>query len=177
MRRISSIPHIFDVYRKGNVALLNAVGNGIADDKGIYYFVPGMIKCYLDEDPVLQNAPTYLPFYQEDMDYVLEYFDDPVLKDVAEAGSHVSPEIRILLLSIHRREEDFKATYVFGQDDPNSIYSNLMRAYDNAIELRDMTWERPHSCSPVFYALMTEKCWRRSCLRSKVPSFLPVISR
>ena len=68
---VIGIPHIFDVYRKGNVALLNAVGNGIADDKGIYYFVPKMIKYYLDEEPILQNAPTYLPFYQEDMDYVL----------------------------------------------------------------------------------------------------------
>lgn len=85
---VIGIPHIFDVYRKGNVALLNAVGNGIADDKGIYYFVPKMIKYYLDEEPILQNAPTYLPFYQEDMDYVLEHFDDLVLKDVAEAGGY-----------------------------------------------------------------------------------------
>ena len=85
---VIGIPHIFDVYRKGNVALLNAVGNGIADDKGIYYFVPKMIKYYLDEEPILQNAPTYLPFYKEDMDYVLGHFDDLVLKDVAEAGGY-----------------------------------------------------------------------------------------
>lgn len=45
------VPHIFDVYRKGNVALLNAPGNGVADDKGIYYFVPKIVKYYLDEDP------------------------------------------------------------------------------------------------------------------------------
>ena len=82
------VPHIFDVYRKGNVALMNAPGNGVADDKGIYYFVPKMVKYYLDEEPVLQNAPTYLPFYEEDMNYVLEHFDDLVLKDVAEAGGY-----------------------------------------------------------------------------------------
>ncbi len=82
------IPHIFDVYRKGNVALLNAPGNGVADDKGIYYFVPQMIRYYLGEEPVLSNAPTYLPFYPEDMAYVLEHFDDLVLKDVAEAGGY-----------------------------------------------------------------------------------------
>ena len=82
------VPHIFDVYRKGNVALLNAPGNGVADDKGIYYFVPKMVKYYLDEEPILQNAPTYLPFYEEDMAYVLEHFDDLVLKDVAEAGGY-----------------------------------------------------------------------------------------
>ncbi|MCM1415698.1 MAG: circularly permuted type 2 ATP-grasp protein [bacterium] len=82
------IPHIYDVFRKGNVALLNAPGNGVADDKGIYYFVPKMIRYYLDEEPVLSNAPTYLPFYEEDMRYVLEHFDELVLKDVAEAGGY-----------------------------------------------------------------------------------------
>lgn len=85
---VIGIPHIFDVYRKGNVALLNAPGNGVADDKGIYYFVPKMIKYYLDEEPVLKNAPTYLPFYEEDMKYVLDNFDKLVLKDVAEAGGY-----------------------------------------------------------------------------------------
>ncbi len=82
------IPHIYDVFRKGNVALLNAPGNGVADDKGIYYFVPKMIRYYLDEEPILSNAPTYLPFYEEDMRYVLENFDRLVLKDVAEAGGY-----------------------------------------------------------------------------------------
>lgn len=85
---VIGIPHIYDVYRKGNVALLNAPGNGIADDKGIYYFVPKMIRYYLGEEPILNNAPTYLPFYEEDMKYVLEHFDQLVLKDVAEAGGY-----------------------------------------------------------------------------------------
>ena len=85
---VIGIPHIYDVYRKGNVALINAPGNGIADDKGIYYFVPKMIQYYLGEEPILHNAPTYLPFYEEDMQYVLEHFDDLVLKDVAEAGGY-----------------------------------------------------------------------------------------
>ena len=85
---VIGIPHIYDVFRKGNVALLNAPGNGIADDKGIYYFVPKMIRYYLGEEPILNNAPTYLPFYEEDMKYVLEHFDDLVLKDVAEAGGY-----------------------------------------------------------------------------------------
>ena len=82
------VPHLYDVFKKGNVALLNAPGNGIADDKGIYYFVPKMIRYYLGEEPILHNAPTYLPFYEEDMKYVLEHFDDLVLKDVAEAGGY-----------------------------------------------------------------------------------------
>lgn len=85
---VIGVPHIFDIYRKGNVALLNAPGNGIADDKGIYYFVPRMIRYYLGEEPILRNAPTYLPFYEDDMKYVLEHFDQLVLKDVAEAGGY-----------------------------------------------------------------------------------------
>lgn len=82
------IPHIYDVFRKGNVAIMNAPGNGVADDKGIYYFVPKMIRYYLGEEPLLKNAPTYLPYYKEDMDYVLAHFDNLVLKDVAEAGGY-----------------------------------------------------------------------------------------
>lgn len=85
---VIGIPHIYDIYRKGNLALINAPGNGVADDKGIYYFVPKMIRYYLGEDPILKNAPTYLPFYKEDMDFVLEHFDRLVLKDVAEAGGY-----------------------------------------------------------------------------------------
>ena len=85
---VIGIPHIFEAYKKGNVALLNAPGNGVADDKGIYYFVPKMIKYYLGEEAVLMNAPTYLPYFDNDMRYVLENFDSLVIKDVAEAGGY-----------------------------------------------------------------------------------------
>ncbi len=85
---VIGIPHIYDIYRKGNVGLINAPGNGVADDKGIYYFVPKMIRYYLNEEPVLKNAPTYLPYYKEDMEFVMEHFDRLVLKDVAEAGGY-----------------------------------------------------------------------------------------
>ena len=85
---VIGIPHIFDAYRKGNVALINAPGNGIADDKGFYYFVPKMIIYYLGEDSILNNAPTYLPFYEEDRKYVLDKFDQLGIKDVAEAGGY-----------------------------------------------------------------------------------------
>ena len=53
-----------------------------------YIIYPKMIKYYLGEEPILQNAPTYLPYYEEDMTYVLENFDKLVLKDVAEAGGY-----------------------------------------------------------------------------------------
>ena len=85
---VIGIPHIFEAYKKGNVALLNAPGNGVADDKGIYYFVPKMIKYYLGEESILLNAPTYLPYYEQDMKYVLSNYDNLVIKDVAEAGGY-----------------------------------------------------------------------------------------
>ncbi len=82
------IPGVMNAYRAGNVALINAPGNGVADDKGIYYFVPKMIEYYLGEQAVLNNAPTYLPFYEKDRRYVLEHLETLVVKDVAEAGGY-----------------------------------------------------------------------------------------
>lgn len=82
------IPHLMEVYKKHHVAIINAPGNGVADDKGIYYFVPKMIQYYLHEKPILHNAPTYLTYYKEDRDYVIEHFDELVIKDVAEAGGY-----------------------------------------------------------------------------------------
>ncbi len=82
------IPGLMDTYRAGNLAIINAPGNGVADDKGAYYFVPKMIKYYLNEEPILNNAPTYLPFYPDDQKYVLENIRKLVIKDVAEAGGY-----------------------------------------------------------------------------------------
>ncbi len=82
------IPNLMAAYRAGNVAVLNGFGNGVADDKGIYYFVPKMIEYYLGEKAILSNAPTYLPFYEEDMKYVMSHIDSLVVKDVAEAGGY-----------------------------------------------------------------------------------------
>lgn len=82
------VPNLMEAYRAGNVAIINTPGNGVADDKGIYYFVPKMIRYYLNEEPILKNAPTYLPIYEEDQKYVMEHFDNLVIKDVAEAGGY-----------------------------------------------------------------------------------------
>ncbi len=82
------VPNVMEAFKAGNVALINAVGNGVADDKGIYYFVPKMVKYYLKEEPILMNAPTYLPYYKEDYDFVLENIDRLVIKDVSEAGGY-----------------------------------------------------------------------------------------
>jgi uncharacterized circularly permuted ATP-grasp superfamily protein len=82
------VPGIMEVYLAGNIAIMNAPGNGIADDKGIYYFVPKMIEYYLGEKPILRNAPTYLPYFEDDRKYVFENMHKLVIKDVAEAGGY-----------------------------------------------------------------------------------------
>lgn len=82
------VPNLMQAYKKGNVAVINALGNGVADDKGIYYFVPKMIGYYLHEEPILHNAPTYLPYYEEDYKYILDNISKLVIKDVSEAGGY-----------------------------------------------------------------------------------------
>jgi uncharacterized circularly permuted ATP-grasp superfamily protein len=67
---------------------MNGLGNGIADDKGIYYFVPKMIEFYLNEQAILKNAPTYLPYFEDDMKFVLTNLSTLVIKDVSEAGGY-----------------------------------------------------------------------------------------
>jgi Uncharacterized conserved protein len=53
------VPGLYWAYRKGNVSIVNAMGNGVADDKAIYAYVPDMIRYYLNEEPILKNIPTY----------------------------------------------------------------------------------------------------------------------
>ncbi|RZV19643.1 circularly permuted type 2 ATP-grasp protein [Aliarcobacter butzleri] len=79
---------IMEAYLAGNVTIMNVPGNGVADDKGIYYFVPKMIKYYLGEEPILNNAPTYLPYFEKDRKYIFENIHKLVIKDVAEAGGY-----------------------------------------------------------------------------------------
>ena len=82
------VPGIMHVYAAGNTAIINAPGNGVADDKGVYYFVPKMIRYYLGEEPILQNAPTYLPYYAKDRDYILKNLQKLVIRDVRGAGGY-----------------------------------------------------------------------------------------
>lgn len=82
------VPGLMEVYRNGRVALANAPGTGIADDKAIYAYVPQMIKYYLSEEPILPNVPTYLCSRDEDRKYVLANLDKLVVKAANEAGGY-----------------------------------------------------------------------------------------
>jgi uncharacterized circularly permuted ATP-grasp superfamily protein len=97
------VPGLLNAYRAGNVALANAVGTGVADDKAVYAFVPEMIRYYLDEEPILANVPTFLGLDARDRRHMLENLDTLVVKAVNESGGYgmlVGPHA-----SIQEREE------------------------------------------------------------------------
>ena len=82
------VPGLVHAYRSGNVSLANSIGTGIADDKVMYYFVPKMIKYYLDQDPIIPNVPTYLASEDADRKYMLENLDKLVVKAANESGGY-----------------------------------------------------------------------------------------
>ncbi len=103
------VPGLMDVYRSGRVALANAPGTGVADDKVIYAFVPEMIRYYLNQEPILPNVPTYICERPEDRDYVLAHLSELVVKAANEAGGYgmlVGPH------STPEQQQDFAARIV-----------------------------------------------------------------
>ncbi len=82
------VPGLLDAYRAGKVALANAPGNGVADDKVVYAYVPDMIRYYLGEEAILYNVPTFLCWREKDRQHVLENLDKLVVKAANEAGGY-----------------------------------------------------------------------------------------
>ena len=82
------VPGLMDAYRAGNVTLANAPGNGVADDKAVYRFVPEIIRFYLSEDPIIPNVPTYVCDDPTDRSHVLANIDKMVMKPTNESGGY-----------------------------------------------------------------------------------------
>ena len=80
------MPGLINVYREGNVALANAPGAGVADDKAVYAFMPELIRYYLGEDPLLAQVPTYVGFRKDDFRYMSEHLDELVVKTTGRRG-------------------------------------------------------------------------------------------
>uniref|UniRef100_UPI00358DA730 circularly permuted type 2 ATP-grasp protein n=1 Tax=Stigmatella ashevillensis TaxID=2995309 RepID=UPI00358DA730 len=96
---------LMKAWAAGNVTLANAPGNGVADDKAVYAFVPDFIRYYLGEEPVLAQVPTYVCAREEDRRYVLEHLEELVVKTVDEAGGYgmlMGPQ------STREEREDFR---------------------------------------------------------------------
>lgn len=82
------VPGIYRAYREGNVTLANALGNGVADDKAVYPYVPDMIRYYLSEEPIISQVETYLCHREKDRKFVLENLKDLVVKEVDASGGY-----------------------------------------------------------------------------------------
>src|SRR3990167_2048130 len=82
------VPGLMRAWKKGKVALANAPGAGVADDKVVYAFVPEIIKYYLGEDVILPNVPTYRCMYDDEREYVLKNLDQLVVKPANESGGY-----------------------------------------------------------------------------------------
>jgi uncharacterized circularly permuted ATP-grasp superfamily protein len=131
------VPGLIEVYRQGRVALANAPGTGVADDKVIYAYVPEMIGYYLGEEPILSNVPTYLCWREQDREYVLNNLEQLVVKAANEAGGYgmlVGPK------STAEEREEFVAkiqaqprNYIA---QPTLSLSRVPTLIDNAIEGR-----------------------------------------
>jgi uncharacterized circularly permuted ATP-grasp superfamily protein len=96
---------LVNAYRAGNVAIANALGNGVADDKAVYALVPKIIRYYLGEDPILPNVETYLCAVDDDRRYVLEHLDSLVVKTVDASGGY---GMLIGPMSTKEEREDFR---------------------------------------------------------------------
>jgi uncharacterized circularly permuted ATP-grasp superfamily protein len=83
---VLGVPGLMDAYRRGNVTLCNAPGNGIGDDKAIYVYIPKLIKYFLNEDPILPNVPTYICEDAKQCQYVLEHLPSLVVKPTNGSG-------------------------------------------------------------------------------------------
>ncbi|MDQ2740699.1 MAG: circularly permuted type 2 ATP-grasp protein [Chloroflexota bacterium] len=100
------VPGLMNAYRAGNVALANAIGTGVADDKAVYVYVPAIIRYYLGEEPILPNVDTYLLDDPDSRQYVLEHLDQLVVKDVGMSGGYgmlIGPQ------STTEQREEFRA--------------------------------------------------------------------
>ncbi len=108
------VPGLMAAARAGNVTVANAVGNGVADDKAVYAYVPDMIRYYLGEEPILPNVPTYLLWDPDQRADVLSRLDRLVVKPVAEAGGYG------LVIGPHATDEELAEARAAIEADPRN---------------------------------------------------------
>lgn len=98
---------LLQAYKYGNVAILNGIGNGVADDKAIYAYVPEMIRYYLKEEPLIDNVKTYLLENEEEREWVLDHLEELVVKNVGASGGYdmlVGPHASKEMIEIFREK-------------------------------------------------------------------------
>ncbi len=146
------VPGLMDAYRKGHVALANAPGTGVADDKVIYAYVPDMIKFYLNEEPILPNVPTYICEKEDDRKYVLNNLQHLVVKAANEAGGYG------MLIGPHSTKEMQDEFAVKIKEDPRNYIAQPTLSLSRVPTLIDDQFEGRHvDLRP--YILYGESIW------------------
>ena len=113
---------LIDVWRRGRVAIANAVGTGVADDKAVYAYMPRIIRYYLDEDPILANVETHICGEPEGLSYTLANLEKLVVKPVGESGGYG------LIIGPHATRDEITAFRIQLRADPANYISQPMIA-------------------------------------------------
>ena len=132
------VPGLFEVYRAGNLALANAPGTGVADDKAVYSYVPRMIRYYLDQEPILDNVETFLCREPEGLAYTLEHLENLVVKAVGESGGYG------MLVGPHASREERETFAAKLRTQPENYISQPVLALSRAPCLIDGRLEARH---------------------------------
>jgi uncharacterized circularly permuted ATP-grasp superfamily protein len=133
------VPGLIHAYRSGNVSLANSIGTGIADDKVMYYFVPRMIKYYLDQEPILPNVPTYLASEEKDFAFIMENLGKLVVKAANESGGY-----GMLMGPKSTKEEIEKFRELIKADPRNYIAQPMISLSTHPTRQDDGTFEGRH---------------------------------
>ena len=132
------VPGLVNAYRAGNVSLANSIGTGIADDKVMYYFVPRMIKFYLDQEPILPNVPTYLASEEADKKFMLENLEKLVVKAANESGGYG------MLMGPKASKEEIEKFRALIQADPRNYIGQPMISLSRHPTFADGNFEGRH---------------------------------
>ncbi|WP_434940001.1 circularly permuted type 2 ATP-grasp protein [Shewanella sp. HL-SH8] len=132
------VPGIMRAWKAGNVALANAPGSGVADDKVVYAYVPDIIKYYLDEEALIANVPTYKCFIDEEREYVLNNIEKMVVKPANESGGYG------MLIGPHASAEEHEEFRKLIAEDPRNYVAQPMLILSTAPTLFDTKVEPRH---------------------------------
>lgn len=123
---ILGVPGLYGAYRTGHVAIVNAMGNGVADDKAVYSYVPAMIRYYLNEEPVLKNVPTYQLENPEMRKEVFEKMERMVIKKTNESGGYG------MLIGSAATEKQMESFKMAVEEDPRSYIAQPIISLSSA---------------------------------------------
>ncbi len=143
------VPGLISAYKQGNIAIVNAVGNGVADDKAVYAFVPDMIKYYLNEEPILKNVPTYQMENQDERELVFADMGNMVIKETNQSGGYG------MIMGNKATQEELDAAKIAILDNPRNFIaqpiiqlSTVPCLIDGQLKLRHVDL-RPYAlCGP-----------------------------